>query len=36
MADAAYEAVVKETFQNKPLRTVLMVDDEFPTFADLA
>lgn len=36
MADAAYEAVVKDTFQIKPLRTVLMVDDEFPTFADLA
>lgn len=36
MADAAYEAVVKDTFQLKPLRTVLMVDDEFPTFADLA
>ena len=36
MADAAYEAVVKDTFQNKPLRTVLMVDDEFPTFVDLA
>jgi len=36
MADAAYEAVVKETFQTKPLRTVLMIDDQFPTFADLA
>lgn len=36
MADAAYEAVVKETFETKPLRTVLMIDDEFPTFADLA
>ncbi len=36
MADAAYETVVKDTFQIKPLRTVLMVDDKFPTFADLA
>ena len=36
MADAAYEAAVKETFETKPLRTVLMIDDEFPTFADLA
>lgn len=36
MADAAYEAVVKETFETKPLRTVLMIDDEFPTFSDLA
>jgi len=36
MADAAYEAVVKETFETKPIRTVLMIDDEFPTFADLA
>ena len=35
MADAAYEAVVKETFENKPLRTVLMIDDEFPTYLDL-
>jgi Response receiver domain len=36
MADAGYEAVVKETFETKPLRTVLMIDDEFPTFSDLA
>ena len=36
MADAAYESAVKETFETKPLRTVLMIDDEFPTFADLA
>ncbi|MHB8268061.1 response regulator receiver domain [Bradyrhizobium sp.] len=36
MADDAYEAVVKDTFETKPLRTVLMIDDEFPTFADLA
>ncbi|HXH42884.1 MAG TPA: response regulator receiver domain [Bradyrhizobium sp.] len=36
MADAAYEAVVKETFETKPLRTVLMIDDEFPSFSDLA
>lgn len=36
MADAAYEAAVKETFETKPLRTVLMIDDEFPTFSDLA
>lgn len=36
MADAAYEAAVKATFETKPLRTVLMIDDEFPTFSDLA
>jgi len=36
MADAAYESAVKNTFETKPLRTVLMIDDEFPTFADLA
>jgi len=36
MADAAYEAAVKETFETKPLRTVLMIDDEFPSFTDLA
>lgn len=36
MADTTYEAAVKETFETKPLRTVLMIDDEFPTFADLA
>ena len=36
MANADYEFAVKETFENKPLRTVLMIDDEFPTFADLA
>lgn len=36
MADGAYAAAVKETFETKPLRTVLMIDDEFPTFADLA
>ncbi|WP_041750356.1 response regulator receiver domain [Bradyrhizobium sp. BTAi1] len=36
MPDAAYEAVVIETFEKKPLRTVLMIDDEFPTFSDLA
>lgn len=36
MADAAYEGAVEATFLGKPLRTVLMVDDEFPTFSDLA
>jgi hypothetical protein len=36
MADELYEAAVKETFETKPLRTVLMIDDEFPSFADLA
>ena len=36
MADAAYEAAVKTTFETKPLRTVLLIDDEFPTFSDLA
>src|SRR5579863_10334599 len=36
MADAEYEKAVKETFETKPLRTVLLIDDEFPTYADLA
>ena len=36
MADPAYEKAVKETFETKPLRTVLLIDDEFPTFAELA
>jgi hypothetical protein len=36
MPEGAYAAAVKETFEVKPLRTVLMIDDEFPTFADLA
>lgn len=36
MADATYEAAVKATFETKPLRTVLMIDDEFPTLSDLA
>ena len=36
MANTAYEKAVKETFEAKPLRTVLLIDDEFPTFADLA
>ncbi len=36
MADPAYEAVVKTTFETKPLRTVLMIDDEFPKYSDLA
>lgn len=36
MPEGAYAAAVKETFEIKPLRTVLMIDDEFPTFADLA
>ncbi|MGJ5197154.1 response regulator receiver domain [Bradyrhizobium sp. HKCCYLRH1030] len=36
MADAAYESVVEATFQGKPLRTVLLVDDQFPTYLDLS
>lgn len=36
MSDVAYQDVIKETFETKPLRTVLMIDDEFPTYADLA
>ncbi|WAC28786.1 response regulator receiver domain [Ancylobacter sp. SL191] len=35
MADGAYAAAVKETFETKPLRTVLMIDDEFPSLADM-
>lgn len=36
MPEGDYAAAVKETFETKPLRTVLMIDDDFPTFADLA
>ena len=36
MADAAYEKAVETTFETKPLRTVLLIDDEFPTFSDLS
>jgi hypothetical protein len=36
MADAGYLSAVKATFETKPLRTVLMIDDEFPTFSDIA
>ena len=36
MASASYENAVKETFGAKPLRTVLLIDDEFPTFTDLS
>ena len=36
MSDSAYESAVKSTFETKPLKTVLMIDDEFPTYTDLA
>ena len=36
MVDTAYAEAVKETFETKPLKTVLLIDDEFPTFSDLA
>ena len=36
MVDIAYAEAVKETFETKPLKTVLLIDDEFPTFSDLA
>ena len=36
MASTAYEEAVIETFGTKPLRTVLLIDDEFPTFVNLA
>ena len=36
MGNASYEEAVKSTFELKPLRTVLLIDDEFPTFSDLA
>jgi hypothetical protein len=35
MVDEAYARAVKETFENKPLRTVLMIDDEFPSLGDM-
>ena len=36
MTSQCYKSAVKETFETKPLKTVLMIDDQFPTFADLA
>ncbi|MFL9840460.1 response regulator receiver domain [Sphingomonas sp. ST-64] len=35
MVDGGYAAAVKETFETKPLRTVLMIDDEFPSLSDV-
>lgn len=35
MVDGGYAAAVKETFETKPLRTVLMIDDEFPNLSDV-
>lgn len=35
MVDQAYAQAVKETFETKPLRTVLMIDDEFPSLGDM-
>lgn len=36
MADAdAYQAVVKRTFRERALRSVVMIDDRFPTYGDL-
>ena len=35
MVDEAYARAVKETFETKPLRTVLMIDDEFPSLGDM-
>jgi hypothetical protein len=35
MADASYESAVAKTFIDRPLRTVLMIDDQFPTYADV-
>lgn len=35
MADPQYEQAVKASFIETPLRTVLMIDDQFPTYSDL-
>ena len=35
MLDGGYAAAVRETFETKPLRTVLMIDDEFPNLSDV-
>jgi len=35
MAEGDYAAAVKQTFETRPLRTVLMIDDQFPTYANL-
>lgn len=35
MSDPQYEEVIQDSFINKPLRTVLLIDDDFPTYSDL-
>lgn len=32
---ANYSEIVKSTFETKALRTVLVIDDEFPSYANL-
>lgn len=35
MTDPRYAEAIQESFIKKPLRTVLLIDDAFPTFSDL-
>ncbi|HEX4005503.1 MAG TPA: response regulator receiver domain [Acidobacteriaceae bacterium] len=35
MSDPQYEEAIQDSFIKKPLRTVLLIDDDFPTFSDL-
>jgi Response receiver domain len=35
MSDPQYEAAIQDSFIKKPLRSVLLIDDDFPTYSDL-
>jgi Response receiver domain len=35
MSDPQYEVAIQDSFIKKPLRTVLLIDDDFPTYSDL-
>ena len=35
MSDPQYEEAIQDSFIKKPLRTVLLIDDDFPTYSDL-
>jgi hypothetical protein len=35
MSDPQYEETIQDSFIKKPLRTVLLIDDDFPTYFDL-
>jgi hypothetical protein len=35
VSDPQYEEAIQDSFVKKPLRTVLLIDDDFPTYSDL-